>query len=71
MKNPSINDLAERADDRGDGYFFIVRQGTKENPLWQVGMRNPRDQYEHVEGRGATYADAAADMLAKQEEDGT
>lgn len=68
----SIEDLAERADDRGDGYFFILRHGKDDAPQagrWQSSMRKNRkdDSAYTVDGHGDTPDEAVQNMLDNQE----
>lgn len=65
----SIEDLAERADDHGDGYFYVLRHGDDEIPeggRWEASMRD-RDGDRITSGHGSTPDLAVQDLLDRQE----
>jgi len=64
----SLEDLAERADDRGDGRFYILRHGGKETEKrWEANMRTSNNRRDSIAGRGDTPDEAVKDLLDKQE----
>lgn len=68
----TIEELAERADDRGDGYFFVLRHGKDDMPRagrWQSTMRKGKGHgADTTDGYGETADEAVKNMLHQQEE---